>query len=228
MDGEVQDRSDEAASGQRPDFLDPVLWRRLSSAESLSDTADVWCTILASQIPSAKTVSVLVKDSGGGPLTRMASWPANRVPGADALIAADAAVENQRGVVRASGPSRSGSNDVSLATPLVLEGTSGGVVVLECPETSEAGVRGIMRQLQWGSAWLRDALREEVIAAERERLAAVGHALHVIVAVAEQDGFEADKITQRNQRCRVIYDNTGVFQRDETEEQADTGRHAEL
>ncbi|MDW4496655.1 efflux RND transporter periplasmic adaptor subunit [Sulfitobacter sp. D35] len=188
MDGDVKNPGDVAAPNGRPDFLDAAAWRRLTTAESMTEAAGHWCALMAGQLGGAAVVCVMVPPEEGGPPARIAGWPANRVPDGNVAAAAAAAFESRRGVVRAGAD---GAGATALAVPVVLDGVAGAVCAAEVADAGDGAVRTAMRRLQWGSAWLSDLMRGEAAGVERARMATVGHALHVVVAAAETEGFEA-------------------------------------
>ncbi|MEM1316431.1 MAG: HlyD family efflux transporter periplasmic adaptor subunit, partial [Pseudomonadota bacterium] len=121
------------------------------------------------------------------------SHPASRLPSAEAVAAAESAVAQRRGVVRggSGAPDMPQDQPVAIAVPILVDDHAKGAAVLELGPVRPDALRRAMRALQWAAAWLRDAGRAEDAAEERRRFESVGHALHVVVAAAESQGFEA-------------------------------------
>lgn len=165
-------------------------WRKLSGAQGLQEVSDAWAPLMAEMLPGSDAIYVFSPGMDGGALRPIASWPHNRLPSRDGLGAAETAIARGAGVVRGAGPD-GGAGPATIATPLTVGETTLGAAVLELSGADRERLRAAMRGLQWGAAWLRDALRADLARSERMRGTAVGHALHVVVAAAEHEGYAA-------------------------------------
>ena len=173
-----------------PELSERALWAQLSAAQGLAATAEAWAPMACARIRGAQAAAVMLDPGDGRPLRVTAAHPATRLPSADALAAAESAIAQGRGVIRGAGP-EAGDHPVVMAVPILVEGKALGAGVLEMSPQGPEGMRRAMRSLQWACAWLRDAARAEAAAAERTRYEQVGHALHVVVAAAEREGFDS-------------------------------------
>lgn len=169
-------------------------WRALAGAQDFDAAAAAWAPIAAAMVERAVAVAVMRVRSDGGGLRVAAAWPASRLPGSDMIAAVETAVAQRRGVARSME-----AGATALAYPLLIDPPGGGdpvagnaeaAVVVEIGAGDPQAVRRAMRQVQWGAAALRDALRAEAAALERLRYQGAGAALHVIVAAAEHEDFE--------------------------------------
>ena len=171
--------------GGRVTLLEQGLWRRLTAAETAEDAARAWAPLMASMIDGAEMACVFLVDrEGGGRLRAVAAWPETRLPGGALLAAASDAVEADRGVVR--GTLGSDGPALAIAAPLSLGEEVLGAVGLEARPRTQAELRAAMRRLQWGAAWMRDALRHDQGQEKAARYDQAVHALGVVVGVAEQ------------------------------------------
>lgn len=172
----------------RVTLLKQGLWKALGKADDIENAAEAWSPLMFEQLDFAEAVCVFVTDPEGGRLRTISNWPKARMPGGTLVGAAEAAVENNRGVVR-GGVGDAGSLTgglVSVATPLVVDGKVLGAVGAEISPQAEADLKVEMRRLQWGAAWMRDLLRQDVSSTDKRRHAHAVEALNTMVSVAEQ------------------------------------------
>lgn len=167
-------------------------WRTLVTAEGVQDAALAWTSLMLTRIsemagtdPVACTV-FLMRD--GGPVM-LGSTPQERSPGADMMAAARSAHDQGRAVVRGRMPETGQEGAIAAAVPLEVEGTILGLVGLEMRPADRGVLSAAMRNLQWGSAWMRDAMRAEQSRADAKRHEQAVHALNAVVTVAERDAF---------------------------------------
>lgn len=169
-------------------LLEQGLWRQLAGAEETRAAAAAWVPLMHAQLDQAEGVAVFLKDPEGGRMRPVANWPEARLPSGSLLSAAEGAIDNNRGVVR-GGVGQNGTLTgglVAVATPLSVNGVVLGAVGAELLPATQTEMRDAMRQLQWGAAWMRDALRREAAEVEGQRYARAVQALNAVVGVAEQ------------------------------------------
>lgn len=177
-----------AADAGRVTLLEQGLWKDLGQADSLESAAQAWAPLMFGQLESAEAVVVFLVDPEGGRLRAAANWPKARMPAGTLIGAAEAAIENNRGVVR-GGVGEGGQLTgglISVATPLVVDGKVLGAVGAEILPQAQADLRVEMRRLQWGAAWMRDVLRRDASVTDKRRYANAVEALNSVVNVAEQ------------------------------------------
>jgi biotin carboxyl carrier protein len=182
-------RSDAAAGGVT--LLEQGLWRRLTTATSAEEMSASWGALMFDMLDEAEVCCVFLLDPESGRLRTVANWPEARIPGGALLSAAEAAVEANRGVVRGAIETAGHADGklMSVASPLAVDGQVLGAIGVELIPSSQASLRAVMRQLQWGGAWLRDALRTEEAIRKSAQYDHAVHALHSVVGVAEQEDF---------------------------------------
>ncbi|NNU80365.1 efflux RND transporter periplasmic adaptor subunit [Halovulum dunhuangense] len=172
-------------------MLEQSLWRRLAGASGVEETAQAWAPAMFSMLDAADFCVVFLHDPDGGRLRPVAGWPQARMAGGALIAAAETAIEQDRGTVRGTMPDenmgRAGA--VALAVPLSLDGRVAGAVGLEFAPRSRAELHAAMRRLQWGAAWMRDALRADAAQGARRQYDRAVHALHAVAAVAERGDF---------------------------------------
>ena len=176
-----------------------ALWRSLADQADLRNQAQSWAELMQGQLDENPGVHPLATfafryDEPSRQLTPIGSNPRNRVGSALTVEAAQAAVENGRPVAKGEMPGpdqKQATQPMAAAAPLMVRDKPVGVVVIEMRPTNQADMRWAMRRLQWGAAWLRDALREAEHQKEEVRYSAAVEALNTIIVVAEREEFMA-------------------------------------
>ena len=167
-------------------------WRTLVTAAALGDAATAWTSLMFTRVeetvgaePVACTV-FLIRD---GQPTMIGATPEARSPGADMMSAARSAHDQARAIVRGRMPEQGQAGAVAAAVPLEVDGAILGIVGVEMRPIDRGVLSVAMRNLQWGAAWMRDALRAEQSRADAKRHEQAVHALNAVVTVAERDAF---------------------------------------
>lgn len=137
-------------------YLDQALWQQLSSAPTPSAFARAWLTLQCAMIAGVRRAVVLVAPAPGAKPVPMGRWPADDAGDLSALTEfADVAAGRGRGIAKKA------QNAVLVGYPFVQNDQVGAVVALEIASSSQAELRVVMRQLQWGGAWLRTAAQAD-------------------------------------------------------------------
>jgi RND family efflux transporter MFP subunit len=137
-----------------------------------------------------------------GPFRPVASWPAGRGLGDLVSAAAEAAVVRRRPVVQSAedtGPA------TGLAWPVLSDGKLQGVVAVEVVGLGETELRGAMRQLQWGAAWVELLLARRASQADLGRQARVATALDLIGSAIEESRFGAAALGVATELARRLH-----------------------
>lgn len=172
-------------------------WRALTRAQTLEETAAAWAAIMRDQIDridgiDVVAVAALRRHATGGRLQTIGVCPVGRAPPRDAIDAAEAAMEQRKGVARGdlpTGAGASGSGLVHAAAPLMVDDVPAGAVLVEMRPATRGAMQQALRQLQWGGAWIRDRLRAEAASGAATQHQAAVHALNAVATVAEQVDF---------------------------------------
>jgi len=173
------------------------LWRDLADQGNLGKQAQSWAELMHAQLDEKAGVSPLAVfafryDAPSRQLTPVGGSPKNRVGSALTIEAAQSAVDNARPVARGNmpvGESATENKPLAAAAPLIVKDEPVGVVVIEMQPQTQTEMRWAMRRLQWGAAWLRDAMRAEESVREQTRYTAAVEALNTIIVVAEREDF---------------------------------------
>lgn len=183
--------TDEPSDG-RIAVLEQSLWRNLSAARGSEAIARAWVPIMYAMLDEVQVCAVFLTDPEGGRLRTVASWPASRIAGATLLTAAETAIDQQSGVVRGTLPGETtrARELISIAAPITVDGVTLGAVGIEALPADRQALTEAMRRLQWGAAWIRDALRADQAGRSAARYAHAVSALHVVAATAAETDFE--------------------------------------
>jgi len=149
----------EAEAGFQTDYQ--KLWKNFINAEKLEDAGSFWLSLQSAMI-SGVTRGVLVL---GKPETEIYSpvafWPEGQSGAIGLTEIAELALQEKRGVLRDDGQY---NKDLDLQVcyigfPLMLDDKLCGVVAIEIAVRTEYLMRAVMRQLQWGAAWIELIIR---------------------------------------------------------------------
>lgn len=189
MQSEDADEASGPASTPSLAILAPALWKRLSEANTSEDLATAWLALQCSMVAGAARGIVLVQSGAG--LKLLSAWPEAGDQPADLRQAAEMAMAEKRAVARGAAP----GSDVrpSVAFPILLDETVVAVIALAVeiaqPALAKDELRGAIRQLQWGSAWLRDHLRGERASSSGAQLDRSRATLDLIASVLDHQRF---------------------------------------
>jgi RND family efflux transporter MFP subunit len=177
----------------RVQLLEPALWKQLGEATDFKAFGGVWLTLQCGLIGNvAGGVVVAGPDIHSPPA---ASWP-HGWEHASLINVIELATAQRRGVVRYDPASPEliaeghvHGTVVGLAFPIVIGDDVRGIAALELRNVGEPQTRAAMRQLQWGTAGLREyLLRQGRLDTSRQALKAQS-ALDILSVTLEQEGF---------------------------------------
>lgn len=219
---EELDRDTSSASGTpgsrksaQVTVLEQSLWTQLAGAESLEAFAQAWLALQCGMVRAASRGAVFL---GNAARTTIADWPAD-MPLEPALSEVAAlAIAQRRGIVRKlDAPASEAELRVAMAYPLLIDDEAQGAVALVLSLPGDHAIGPTMRQLQWGTAGLRDRLRHERSGQAGSELAKV--ALDILALVLETERFEAASrvaITELATHCACERVSVGYVERGST------------
>lgn len=170
-------------------------WQQFAEARTAEAFCQSWLDLQCRIIAGVSGGLVVVGGPGGGPFMQAASWPDGRRNVKHLVAAAERTLVERRGLVLkppAQGPSSLPYPATYLVVyPIQVDGRVRGVVALEIAARPEPKLQAVLRQLQWGSAWLEVLfLRKEATkgGAVTDRLQT---ALDLVATTLEHEGFYA-------------------------------------
>jgi RND family efflux transporter MFP subunit len=183
--------ADDSSSASSLTLLAPALWKRLSEATTSEDLATAWLALQCSMIPGASKGIVCVEASGGFRL--LAAWPEAGDEPPDLKATTELALSERRAVAR--GATTDSVARPSVACPIMLDDICIAVVAVNVdvakPAQAKEALRAAIRQIQWGSAWLRDHLRGQRATTNVRQLDRSRATLDLIASVLEHQRFGA-------------------------------------
>ena len=185
-DAESAERS-EPLGGGNFSFLDQALWKQFREAGSAEAFARAWLALQCRFVKGAGAGVVVLGEPDQGPYSPAAFWPDESAASPDLSAVAEMAMTERRGVVRDGGDGRGTSG---VAFPLTIDGHLFGVVAVEVAGESGGRLRDIMRQLQWGAAWMELLYRREQAAADEEQRERTAAAFDLVAAALSQERFK--------------------------------------
>ncbi|HEV8640690.1 MAG TPA: HlyD family efflux transporter periplasmic adaptor subunit [Methylomirabilota bacterium] len=165
--------------GSRP-TPDPerALWAEFAEASTVDVYCRSWLALQCRMIAGVSGGLLLLGTPDRGPFSPAAVWPSPRRNLKYLAAAAERALVERRGLLlkREADGDAGGRERYDVAYPIEVAGRLHGVVVLDVASRPEPQLQGVLRQLQWGFAWLEILIRREEATREgatRERLQGV-------------------------------------------------------
>lgn len=165
--------------------LDHALWTQLRAAKDPDDFTQAWLALQCRSIEGVVAGVVVLGEPDIGPFAPIAFWPEPNVAGPDLAGAAEQAIEQRQGIVAAHP-----NGNRSFAAPLLVDGRLYGVCAILVAH-SPAPANAVMRQLQWGAAWLETLFRREQATAGAERQERAATVFDLLATVLEHRRFHA-------------------------------------
>ena len=155
---DIQDRIPPGAGAHPRGQMHQALWQQLVTADTPESYCQSWLALQCGLISGVSTGVVMSKMSADATFTPVAFWPAAPQDRRHLAEVAERMLLEGRGVVlrRESSGLDDGPPQVRyhLAYPLQVEGRLHSIIALDIAPRSAPQVQAVMRQLQWGSAWL--------------------------------------------------------------------------
>ncbi|MFA5028077.1 MAG: GAF domain-containing protein, partial [Candidatus Methylomirabilota bacterium] len=151
-------RPEPAGLPPAPD-LEQAIWRQFAEATTPEAFYRSWLAIQARLLGGVLGGVVVLGPPGTGPYAPAALWPEGREVSKTLAGAAEQALADRRGLV-IPGETTEGGDQASptacleVAYPILVAGQLHGVAAFEIRTRPERELQTVMRQIQWGAAWL--------------------------------------------------------------------------
>jgi len=161
----VQDRLSPGEAPRARGHMDQTLWQQFAAATTPESYCQSWLALQCGMISGVAAGVVMLKMSAGAAFVPVSFWP--DVPPDRRYLAevAERVLLEGRCVVlrRASSSLDDGPphERYHMAYPLHVEGRLHGIIALDIAPRSAPQLQAVMRQLQWGSAWLAMLLHRQ-------------------------------------------------------------------
>ncbi len=176
-------------------YLDPALWRQLTEAAGEEEFCHSWLILQGRLLGGVHRAMVILGPPEKGPFQPVTVWPRGAPDVQNLAAVSEQVLRERKGVVTQEETSHANSAPEALllhvAYPVRARGLLCGVVAFEIDPRPQDELQSVMRQLQWGVAWLENwVLRREVAQDRdiRERLTIV---LDLAAATLEEERFQA-------------------------------------
>lgn len=182
-------------AGGRAPSDEQALWDAFAVAATPEAFYRTWLAIQCRMVPGVGSAVIVAGPPGIGPFSPAAFWP-ERPRGVTHLAeAVERALTERRGQIihrRVAGEDEAPPGErYDVAYPIQGQGKIYGVVALDLTARPEAELLAVMRQLQWGSAWLElmvDRRETGDAGLARERLQAVLDLMGIVLAAPSAHG----------------------------------------
>ncbi len=181
-----------AGVSSSPD-LDQAPWRQLLEASTPEAFYRAWLAIQVRLLRGVLGGVVVLGPPETGPFAPAATWPEKRGVTPHLASVAERVLRERRGLVIPAEARQDGESAapecLGVAYPIHVAGRLHGVAAFEIRARPERELQSVLRQLQWGSAWIEVLwLREEVTrsATTKHRLQTV---LDLIATALSHEGF---------------------------------------
>lgn len=137
----------------------------MQEAESINDAARFWLILQCSILEQVSAAMVVLGKADSGPFLPVSYWPEGKTATLKLTAVCESAIEEKRGVVREPKKELQKADEKQqsyhVAFPFISAGQVFGAVSLECDVSTEAYLRMVMRQLQWGVAWMQSIIHKQ-------------------------------------------------------------------
>ncbi|MBT8447586.1 MAG: HlyD family efflux transporter periplasmic adaptor subunit [Gammaproteobacteria bacterium] len=172
------------------------LWAEFADASTVEAFCQSWLAIQCRQLDGVRGGAVLaVADAGMTTYAPVAVWPDVRRDMAHLGAAAEQALTEKRGVLRAVTDESGGVVRYDIAYPVEVADQLQAVAVLEVAPQPEAQLQDMLRRLHWGIAWLIDLFRRLQGERDVELTRRITAVLDMVAAAVEARGFQGAATT---------------------------------
>ena len=159
---------------------DEATWRAFAEASTPAAFYRSWLAVQCQMVPDVGCGVVVARLAGKESFAPVAFWPEGRPNVQDLSEVAERALAERHGLVIRreirETPDSPARHRYAVAYPIESDGVVHGVVALDIAPRPEAELQAVLRELQWGSAWLELMVKRQGAIAgtePRERLQAV-------------------------------------------------------
>lgn len=174
---------------------DHRLWTTFAEAATVEAFCQSWLALQCGMIGGVRAGLVLLGPPDRGPFRPMATWPAGRRNLKHLTKTAERTLSERRGLlVKAEADAASGEQAddcYEVSYPIEVRGVLHGATVLEVPTRSDAKLKGTMRRLHWGAAWLELLFSRELVTAEIAARERIQSALELVSSTLGHERFYA-------------------------------------
>lgn len=175
-------------------------WFAFSAADTEDALCAAWIKLLCARFDGVVAGLLLLHDRSGEAYVPAAVWPDARQDLSYLGPIAENALKSGRGLVSGLGNDEAAPpGRLFVACPLDIDDSLPGVVVLDISERPDAAVQEVLRELLWGTGWLRALVHQRRARQNQEVLERARHALKALQAAQEQATVVASAMATLNE-----------------------------
>lgn len=186
-------------------------WARFAAPAGSTDSCAGWLAILCDQVERVDAAVLLFGSGEENTYAPAAVWPDASKNVLHLGPAAQAALKERRGVVMAAPDGGAGPALTLVGYPVEVDGQLRGAVVLALLPRPATDVQHALRLVHWGSAWLIDQFRQQLVTQERRNVSRLAAATGVIATAMQEPRRGASALAVANElAARLGCDRVGV------------------
>lgn len=209
---------------------DAASWDQFSSSSTTAEFCSSWLAILCSQIHRISGALLVLGPDPQGAYSAAAVWPDAARNMQYLGAAAEKALNERRGFVervfkerrqssarvlserRAIVQTRvAGQPSSYVGYPIEVSGILYGAVILDIENVSEPQLQHALRQVHWGSAWLIDRFRQQLLSEQGQRASRLSIANELVATALQEQRLGASALAVANElAARFECDCVGV------------------
>ncbi len=198
-------------------------WDHFSSPTSTAEFCSSWLAILCAQIDHVSAALLVLGPDKDGGFGAAAVWPDATRNVKYLGLAAEKALTERRGIVdrvvkerrrvvehvaqerRASQAGRSPSpQSAHVGYPIEVSGVLYGAVILDIADLKDQQLQRALRLLHWGSAWLIDWFRQQLVADQQKTVARLTVASEAVATALQEEKLGASALAVANELAQRL------------------------
>lgn len=180
-------RSGKPGAADGVTYLEGAHWQRLLDEKASDPAVSSWIALQCSLIDQAKR-GLVVARRGGGPFRPVAFWPEEAATSRFLMSLVNKALTDRLDIIQEDAER---PDHVGIARLVRQDGRVVAVVGLEIAEADERRRKDVLRQVQWGSAWLEVFERRVIGQSDDNAIRRLTMALDAVAIAGEQRNFRA-------------------------------------
>lgn len=186
-------------------------WAQFSAPSSTAEFCNSWLAILCAQVERVNGALVLLGSGQDGSYSPVAVWPDPTLSLVHLGPTAETTLQQRRGVVSPAGTTDAGPLPTMVGYPIEVDGLLYGAVVLDIKPRPDPEVQKVLRLVHWGSAWLIDQFRQQLLAQQQQRASRLGIANEIAATALQEKCLGASALAVANELAtRLGCERVGV------------------
>ncbi|PLX94836.1 MAG: hypothetical protein C0619_02190 [Desulfuromonas sp.] len=213
-------RSAQQQKEENVSFLEPALWRTLNDAQSDQEFCLSWLELQSHMIIGTTSGLVGFGSVEAGTFAPVAFYPRGLQERKHFAGVVEQVFKERKGIVLRN----DGEGDalvpeqlrLLVGYPIWVDGELDGVVALELLPRPSAELQAVMRQLQWGSAWLQKWLMQKQAEPQQQIQSRLETALELTICTLDEKSYQAAAmvaVTELAMRLECDRVSVGFLQR---------------